>query len=152
MCTPNLPHDHGDSNESHSPNDAPALVSRPAAEKFLAVFFKSALKVVKKGARIAIFCLPGRQTFASRKLSEVTDAAIEMAQDGQNVYFHLHLHDLPYAEGHQRGEIETVTAAVALAVDIDAVGRAGQNPVTCCARKWRMPSTWWTSSTYSSRP
>ena len=113
-----LPHDH-DAQQHAAPDQS-------VAENFLVRFSQQALqatkKAAKKSARVAIFCLPAKRMYASRMTAAVAITAIQKTCDGENVYFHLHLHDVPSGESQERGKRDTVVAAVALAVDIDAIG------------------------------
>jgi hypothetical protein len=79
-------------------------------------------------ARLALFTLPDRRTFASRSIDSVTEHAIDCSKRGLHVYIHIHLHVLPEGAGGRRGSIDTARAAIGLFADIDACGPGRKKP------------------------
>jgi hypothetical protein len=84
-------------------------------------------------ARVALFSLPGKYTFASRNLHDVAAQALALLDQRENVYIHTHLHQLPEGHGFSRGRLDTACVATGVWVDIDAVGPGRKKPLpTLC--------------------
>ena len=114
-------------------NDASLQTSAAAAEEFLRTHYKptlKSLKVANKIGRIPLFRLPEKEGFASTNFHELAMKAVEWASEASHVYFHTNVHRMPYGGGHDRGKRETVTAAIGLAVDIDARGPGRNKPAS----------------------
>lgn len=83
--------------------------------------------------QMVLFTLPNRQSFASREVASLAQYAARQAQAGLDVYFHVHLHDLPEGESFRRGRIETARAAIGVFCDLDACGPGRRKPAeTLC--------------------
>jgi hypothetical protein len=107
-----------------------ALIRPVVARQFLGLY-ADALDV--SNGRLALFSLPGAATLASRDLNKLSEEAARRAERHQDVYFHIHLHDLPEGDLRQRGSLDTVRAAIAFLADIDARGPGRKKPpATLC--------------------
>jgi hypothetical protein len=73
-------------------------------------------------AKLALWNLPDKITFASRDLDLITEQAAAWARQGRDVYLHVHLQGLAEGNGWQRGSADRVRVAAGLPSDIDAVG------------------------------
>lgn len=104
----------------------------PEVEHFLR-YYEAALAVCS--APLALFELPRKQTFASREISRLADRAVNLSRAQNEVYAHIHLHDIPEGDGSQRGSIAKVRAAIGAFADIDARGPNRKKPeATLCPR------------------
>jgi hypothetical protein len=116
-------------NESAAPKPEPAVL--PASTPLVIPdswaiysfcrFYEDALATCQ-GARLALFALPDKRTFASRNTDLLVDKALSWAKKGLNVYLHIHGHTLPEGESYGRGRLDTACVAIGLFSDIDAVG------------------------------
>jgi hypothetical protein len=108
----------------------PGLISWPQIMHHLELY-KPALK--DSLGKVALFMLPQAVTFVSTEINVIADNALQRARAGADVYLHLHLHDLPDGELAKRGNLQTVTAAVATWSDFDCGGPGGHKPAeTLC--------------------
>lgn len=88
---------------------------------------------VSPEARLALFSLPGAATFASRNIEALIGRGSRWVGEGLDVYLHIHAHALPDGDLRQRGNSETVRAAIGLFADIDARGPDRKKPAaTLC--------------------
>lgn len=79
-------------------------------------------------AQLVLFALPGRQTFASRDVTEIARKATSWSRAQNEVYLHIHLHELLADQSGHRGSRATVSAAIGLFSDIDARGPGRKKP------------------------
>jgi hypothetical protein len=100
-------------------------LSSSDCDRFLNLYRES---LEPDAGRLALFTLPAKRCFASSDPVEIRDAAMTRAAQGQNVYIHIHLHQLPHGEHNRRGRIDTASVAIGLVSDIDAQGPARQKP------------------------
>jgi hypothetical protein len=85
-------------------------------------------------ARLVLFALPGKLTFASRDVNLLINKASAWCKQGRNVYLHIHGHTLPEGGVDHRGRIETASVAIGLFSDIDAVGPGRKKPGSTLCR------------------
>jgi hypothetical protein len=104
-----------------APTSTPPVVTDPGAMYDFFRLYELALQTCHDG-RLALFTLPGKLSFASRKFDMLVDKASSWARQGQNVYIHIHAHTLAEGESDRRGRIDTAGVAIGLFSDIDAVG------------------------------
>ncbi|HWR50331.1 MAG TPA: hypothetical protein VN428_04450 [Bryobacteraceae bacterium] len=102
------------------------MLVRPAEIEHFLGCYADALEACD--ARIALFSLPDRRTFASRNIATLAREAARLARDRKEVYFHIHLHQLQEGALNNRGSIETAGAALGLFADIDARGPGRKKP------------------------
>lgn len=79
-------------------------------------------------ARLALFVLPHRLTFASRSIEALAERAAHWSSKGYDVYGHIHLHRLPEGANRHRGSVATARVAVGVYEDIDAQGPGRKKP------------------------
>jgi hypothetical protein len=100
------------------------------AEHFLR-YYEDALDACS--ARLGLFTLPEKRTSASRDICSLAALAEDLSQAKSDVYFHIHLHDLPEGQSACRGSSEKVRAAIGVFSDIDAWGPNRKKPrATLC--------------------
>ena len=103
----------------------PNLASATEAARFLE-YYRQAIEFGP--GSLALFMLPDPLSFVSNDVLELAEYAVEAARAGKEVYFHIHLHDLPHGEDHIHGQIATAKSAIGLFADIDARGPGRRKP------------------------
>jgi hypothetical protein len=106
-------------------------LTRPDEIETFLRLYDDALEICN--AKIGLFSLPGAATFASRDQAALTRRAAALSSAQKQVYFHIHLHDLPEGGAAHRGSVDSMRAAIGLFADIDARGPGRKKPAeTLC--------------------